>query len=155
MSTPGERDEQPGPEREVLVVTDTAIAASSLACVVGDRAKAGGRRFTLLIPAVAHGLSQVVDPEDQCCAVAEQTARALRPLLEAAAGGPLTIVIGSHDPMAAVQDALNAEDSGEVILAVRSSRPARWARVDLASKVKALGVPMTAIPVSPEPLEAA
>ena len=145
----------PSPEPQVLVVTDTAIAASSLARVVGDRAKAGGHRFTLLIPAVAHGLHRVVNPEDQCCAEAEQTARALRPLLEAAAGGQLTIVIGSHDPMAAIQDALNDEEFGEVILAIRSSRLARWARVDLTSKVKDLGVPVTAIPVSHEPLEAA
>ena len=144
----------PSPESEVLIVTDTVIAMSSLARVVRDRAKAGRQHFTLLIPAVAHGLHRVVDPEDQCCAEAEQTIRALRPSLEAAAGRPLTVVIGSHDPMAAIRDALNVQEFGEVILAIRSSRLARWSRLDLTSKVKA-GRPLAPVSVAPSPLEAA
>ena len=52
------------PESDVLIVTDTVIAASSLARVGRDRAKAGRHHFTLLIPAVAHGPHRVVDPED-------------------------------------------------------------------------------------------
>jgi hypothetical protein len=76
----------PSPESDVLIVTDTVIAASSLARVGRDRAKVGRHHFTLLIPAVAHGPHRVVDPEDQCCAKAERTMRALRPSLDAAAG---------------------------------------------------------------------
>jgi hypothetical protein len=64
-------------------------------------------------------------------------------------------LIGSHDPMAAIQDALNAQEFEPVILATRSRRLARWARLDLTSKDKALGVPVTAVRVTPEPLEAA
>ena len=57
----------------------------------------------------------------------------------AAIGGPLRIVIGSHDPMAAIQDALNDHEFGEVFLATRPNRLARWARLDLTSKVRAMG----------------
>jgi hypothetical protein len=134
---------------EVLIVTDTALAAGPLVRVVRESAEAGRREFTLLIPATVHGLHRVVDPEDQCCAEAERTTRALRPALEAAAGGPMRIVIGSHDRMAAIQDAANAHHFGEVILATRSNRVARWARLDLASKVRALGVPLRAVRVGP------
>jgi hypothetical protein len=143
------------PEHEILIVADTDMAAGPLAAVVRERANAGRCHLTLLIPAVAHGLHRVVDPEDQCCAEAEQTIHRLRPRLEAAVGGPLRILIGSHDPMAAIQDALNAQEFEQVILATRSSRPARWARLDLTSKAKALGVPVTAVRVTPKPLEAA
>jgi len=117
----------PTPESEVLIIIDAVLAASPLASVVPERAKTGRHHFTLLVPAVAHGLHRVVDPEDQCCAEAEQTIRGLRLSLQVAAGAPLTIVIGSHDRMAAIQDALNAKEFGEVILATRSSRLARWA----------------------------
>jgi len=143
------------PNNEILIVTDTALAAGPLAGVVRERVNAGSYQFTLLVPAVAHGLHRVVDPEDRCCAEAEETIRGLRPALEAAAGGALAITIGTHEPMAAIQDALNAHQFGEVILATRSHRLARWARLDLASKVKDLGLPVTAVDIASEPLEAA
>ena len=143
------------PQTEVLIVTDASAAAAALASVVHERSNAGSCHFTLLVPAVAHGLHRVVDPEDQCCAEAEQTIRALQPTLEAAAGHAIRIVIGSHDPMAAIQDALNAQEFTEIILATTSSRPARWTRLDLSSKVRALGVPMTTIRLTPGPLLAA
>jgi hypothetical protein len=56
--------------------------------------------------------------------------------------------------MAAIQDALEAADFGEVILATRLSRLARRARVDLASKTKDLGVPLTARDIARSPLAA-
>ena len=142
-------------QHEVLIIADRAIVAGPLAAVVHERVEAGWCHFTLLIPAVAHGLHRVVDPEDQCRAEADQKIRGLRSSLEAAIGGQLRIVIGSHDPMAAIQNALNAQDFGAVILATTSSRLARWARLDFTSKVKTLGVPVTAVRVTPELLEAA
>jgi hypothetical protein len=131
----------------ILVVADRTTAAGPLASAIRERARVGPCRFTLLVPAVAHGLHRVVDPEDQCCAEAERTIGALRPALEAAAGGPMTVAIGSHDPMAAIQDALNAHPFEEVILATRSHRFARWTHVDLTSKVRGLGVALTTVEV--------
>jgi hypothetical protein len=49
-------------------------------------------------------------------------------------------MIGSHEPLAAIEDALNSEHFDEVVLAGRSSRLARRVGLDLASKVRALGV---------------
>jgi len=78
------------PNNEVLIVTDTALAVRPLARVVRERVNAGSYRFTLLVTAVAHGMHRVVDPEDQCCAEAEETILSLRPALEAAAEGART-----------------------------------------------------------------
>lgn len=128
-------------ESSVLLVAEGPSASTSLAPAV--RARRGGARFTLLVPAVAHGLHRVVDPEDQCCEGAERTIGILRPSIEAAAGQVVPAIIGSHEPLAAIEDALNSEHFDEVILARRSGRLARRVHLDLASKVGALGVLVT------------
>ena len=130
----------PVSESSVLLVAEAPGASALLASAVRAR---GAARFKLLVPAVAHGLHRVVDPEDQCCAEAERTIDILRPQLEAAARQPVPAMIGSHEPLAAIADALNSEHFDEVILAGRSGRLARRVRLDLASKVRALGVRVT------------
>jgi hypothetical protein len=132
-------------ESSVLLVAGTPDAAASLASAVRERRARRRARFTLLVPAVAHGLHRVVDPEDQCCAEAERTISSLRPSLEAAAGEPIPAVIGSHEPLAAIEDALNLGNFDEIVLVARSGRLARGAHLDLASKVKALGCPLTVV----------
>jgi hypothetical protein len=132
----------------VLLVAETSAASSALASVVRESGE--GQRFTLLVPAVAHGLHRVVNPEDECCDEAERTVRSLRPSIEAAAAQRISVMIGSHEPLAAIEDALNSQHFDEVVLATRSGRLARALRFDLASKVKALGLPVT-VAGSPAP----
>jgi hypothetical protein len=134
-------------ESAVLLVAETPDASSSLAAIVRKRRQGRRSRFILLVPAVAHGLHRVVDPEDECCDEAERTIGSLRPSIEAAAGEPISAMIGSHEPLAAVEDALNGQDFDEIILATRSSRLARAVHLDLASKVKALGPVVTVVGV--------
>jgi hypothetical protein len=129
-------------QRSVLLVADAPGAAASLAAAVGAYRDA---RFTLLVPAVAHGLHRVVDPEDQCCAEAERTIGVLRPAIEAASHAPVVTMTGSHEPLAAIEDALNLGYFDEIVLAVRLSRLAQGVHLDLARKVRALGVPVTAV----------
>jgi hypothetical protein len=54
-------------------------------------------------------------------------------------------MIGSHETLAAIEDALNLQHFDEVVLATRASRLARWLRLDLASKVKAMGFQLTVV----------
>lgn len=135
-------------ESAVLLVAETPDASSALAAAVRERGQERRSRFTLLVPAAPHGLHRVVDPEDQCCDEAEQTVGSLRPSIEAAAGEPISAMIGSHEPLAAIEDALDRQEFDEIILATRSSRLARAVHLDLASKVKALGLPVTVVGVA-------
>jgi hypothetical protein len=132
-------------EPAVLLVAETPDACSVLAAAVHERTQRHRTRFTLLVPAVARGLHRVADPEDECCDEAERTISILRPAIEAAAGEPIAAMIGSHEPLAAVEDAVNLQHFDEVVLATRSSRLARGLHLDLASKVKGLGLPVTVV----------
>ena len=132
-------------ENAVLLVAESPDASPALAGFVRKRGLDRASRVTRLVPAVAHGLHRVVDPEDACCDEAERTINMLRPAIETAAGQPISTMIGSHEPLAAVEDAVNRQDFDEVILAVRPGRLARGVHLDLASKVKALGPPVTVL----------
>jgi hypothetical protein len=66
-------------------------------------------------------------------------------LLERPAGGPVGAVIGSAEPLAAVQDVVNTRDVDEIILSTLPTHLSRWLRLDLPRKVAALGLPVTTI----------
>ena len=129
----------------ILVVAHDSVLDRSLLSVVARRAMKSPADFTLLIPAVAHGLHRVVDPEDYGSAEAEAALDAAIPVMSVAAGAPVIGVVGGHDPFATVWDALNFGAYDEVILATQSSRFLRWLRLDLARRIAALGVPVTAV----------
>jgi hypothetical protein len=139
-------------ESAVLLVAETRDACSALAAVVLERSQTRRAHFTLLVPAVAHDLHRVVDPEDEGCNEAERTISTLRPAIEDAAGEPIATMIGSHGPLAAIKDAVNRQDFDEIVLATRSSRLAHGLHLDLASKVKDLGLRVTVVePASVRP----
>jgi hypothetical protein len=127
----------------ILIVAHRTATTPALSDAVRRRADAGPCAFTLLVPRDTHGLHRVVDPEDHGWWEAGQAIAAARPLLEEAAGGPVEAMIGSHDPLAAVQDALNLHGFDEVIISTLPPRMSRWLRLDLPHKVAALGVPVT------------
>jgi len=129
----------------VLIVAHQTAAGPALLDAVRRRAAAGECTFTLLVPSAPRGLHRVVDPEDHGRDTAEQALSDALPRLWEAAGTPVSGMIGSHEPFAAVQDALNVEGFDEVIVSTLPARISRWLRVDLPSKVAALGVPVTTV----------
>jgi hypothetical protein len=132
-------------ESRILIIAHRAAEDAALLRAVAERAAGTPAYFTLLVPAVAHGLHRVVDPEDQSCAEAEATLEAVIPALSRAAGGPITGMIGSHDPFAAALDALNSGAYDEVIVSGRTGRLSRWLRLDLPRRIAALGIPVVAV----------
>ena len=129
----------------VLVVANRTAATPHLADAVRRRAARGPCRFTLLVPRDVHGLHLLVDPEDNGWEDAARQIELARPRLEAAAGAPVETMIGCHEPLAAVQDALNLHGFDEVMVSTLSPRVSRWLRLDLPRKVAALGVPVTTV----------
>jgi hypothetical protein len=129
----------------VLVVANRTAATPRLIEAVRERAARGPCEFTLLVPAVAHGLHRAVDAEDQGVDEAEATLELAIPLLADAAGAPVEGIIGDPEPLAAVQDAVNMRDFDEIILSTLPARVSRWLRVDLPHKVAGLGLPVTVV----------
>jgi hypothetical protein len=129
----------------VLVVAHKTAATPALLDAVRERAQRGPATFTLLVPNPAHGLHAVVDPEDQAQSEAQQVIELAVPLLEEAAGGPVEGIIGDPSPMNAIQDAINLRGFDEVIISTLPARVSRWLKLDLPSKVRGLGLPVTTV----------
>jgi hypothetical protein len=83
-----------------------------------------------------------VDPEVAGIVAARARLRRALPILSEAAGRPVTGGLGDANPLAAVQDAVNLEHFDEIILSTLPWRLSRWLRIDLPSKVRALGKPV-------------
>ena len=131
----------------VLLVANRTAATPALLAAVADRADHGPVRFHLVVPASPHGMHRVVDPE---VAGREEAAARLEealPALEEAAGSEVTGEVGTADPLAAIMDALHAHDVDEIILSTLPRRFSRWLRVDLPSKARGLGIPVTHVEV--------
>ncbi len=137
------------PARVLIVARQTACGAQLLDAVA-RRATAAPCVFTLLVPAEAHGLHRIVDPEDHGAAEAERKLADALPSLSSAAGTDVLGIVGCHEPFAAVQDALNLIGFDEVIVSTLPARLSRWLRVDLPRKIAALGVPVTTVTAAEE-----
>jgi hypothetical protein len=131
-------------DRVLLVACRTAAGAPLLEAV-RERAAASPCEFTLLVPRPCHGLHRVVDPEDHGWGEAQDVIDSACPLLGDAAGARIEGIIGSHDPVAAVEDALNVHGFDEVIVSTLPARASRWLHLDLPSKVAGMGVPVTRV----------
>ena len=132
-------------QADVLVVAHRTAATPPLLDAVRTRAALGPTRFTLLVPKSVHGLDRLTDPEDVSDDEARLVVELAVPLLEEAAAGPVEAMIGSSEPLVAVQDAINARSYDEIILSTLPSHLSRWLRLDLPRKVAALGVPVTTV----------
>jgi hypothetical protein len=134
----------------VLVVAHRTAATSSLLDAVRERAARGPCVFTLLVPAAAHGLHRVVDPEDQDAAEAQQVLEEALPKLTAAAGSPVEGIVGAPAPMTAIEDAVNLQGFDEIIISTLPATVSRWLRLDLPSKAAGLGLPVTTVTTTEE-----
>jgi hypothetical protein len=127
----------------VLVIAHKTAATQPLLDAVRERARRGRCIFTLLVPNPSHGLHKVVDPEDQGAGQADDVLEQALPVLSEAAGARVTGIIGDADPVAAVHDAINLQGFDEIIISTLPTRMSRWMRMDLPSKARCLGVPVT------------
>ena len=76
------------------------------------------------------------------------------PKLSEAAGQEVTGSIGDAEPLMAIQDAINLNDYDEIIISTLPLGISRWLKLDLVSKAKGLGLPVTHV-AAPSKVEAA
>jgi hypothetical protein len=132
----------PVPARVLLVANRTAMT-TDLCEAVRDRVARGPATFHLVVPAHPHGLHKVVDPQEGDAGDAERTLAAALPLLSEAAGAPVTGQVGDAEPLMAIEDAVNRDRYDEILISTLPRRASRWLRLDLVSKARGLGLPVT------------
>ncbi len=140
-----ESSDQPA---RVLVVANRTAATPALIAAVRERAERGPAQFTLLVPNTSSGVERFADPEDHADTEAQNTLELALPLLEEAAGGEVTGMVGAPEPMDAIQDAVNLHGFDEIILSTLPKRVSRWLHLDLPSKLNVLGLPITTVTAS-------
>ena len=67
---------------------------------------------------------------------AERTLAEALPLLSEAAGAPVTGHVGDHEPLMAIEDAINRAPYDELIISTLPRRLSRWLRLDVVSEAR-------------------
>ena len=127
----------------VLVVAHQTAATQGLLEAVRHRARSSPARFHLVVPRQAHGMHRVVDPEDSGASEADTVLAEALPMLSGAAGSDVTGSLGDAEPLMAIQDAVNLGNYDEIIISTLPRKVSKWLKLDLVSKTKALGLPVT------------
>lgn len=128
---------------QVLLVANRTATTATLREAVEQRARRGPTTFHLVVPASPHGLHRVVDPEVTGREEAWARLEIALPSLSEAAGSTVTGDVGDADPLAAIQDALAGQRFDEIIISTLPRTVSRWLRLDLTSKARGLGLPVT------------
>ena len=124
--------ERSGPTR-ILVVANRTAASQRLLDAVERRAAAAPCTFTRLVPDVAHRRE------------ADWTLDAGRRVLARAAGTRVRGLAGGPDPFVAIQEAVATGEFDEVIISTLPRGVSKWLRRDLVTRVRGLGLPVSAI----------
>jgi hypothetical protein len=127
-------------KRNILVVANVTATSSTL--IEALKAQVDGRpgAFTLIVPATpGHGLSA-------SRAKLEEALDQLR-----AAGIEVEGSVGDSDPLVAVTEAWDPKRYDEIIISTLPKRVSRWLKLDVVSKAKGLGLPVTHVEASENP----
>lgn len=127
----------------VLVVAHQTAATPGLLDAVRERAGRAPASFHLVVPRQAHGMHRVVDPQDEGEDEAQQVLDTALPRLSEAAGAEVTGSLGDSEPLMAIHDAVNLTHFDEIIVSTLPLGVSRWLKLDLISKARGLGLPVT------------
>ena len=122
----------------ILVVANRTAATPALIEAVRERAKRGPSSFALLVPQLA---CEIPYGDEE----ARKTIELAIPLLEQAAGGAVTPIIGPADALLAVERVLVKQHFDEVIVSTLPERVSAWLGRDLPSRIERLEVPVTVV----------
>jgi hypothetical protein len=127
----------------VLVVAHQTATSSGLLEAVHKRAGHGEVTFHLLVPQQPHTMRKDVDPEKAGGDEAQQVLDVALAQLSQAAGQEVTGSVGDSEPLTAIQNAIHDGDYDEIIISTLPLGGSRWLKLDVVSKARRLGVPVT------------
>jgi hypothetical protein len=130
-------------QASVLVVAHQTAVGSPLLDAVRQRSAQGPAKFHLVVPRRPHGMHKVVDPIEAGEEEARAVLREALPKLSEAAGSQVTGSVGDAEPLMAIQDAVNLGHYDEIIISTLPLGVSRWLKLDIVSKARALGLPVT------------
>ena len=122
----------------ILIVANRTAATPALIEAVRERAQRSPCSFALLVPQLP---SEVPYGDEE----ARKTLELAIPLLEEAAGGTVTGMVGPADALLAVERTLVHERFDEVIISTLPARVSHWLKRDLPTQVERLEVPVTVV----------
>jgi len=131
------------PPANVLVVAHQTAATPGLLDAVRERSQRGSARFHLVVPRQPHGIHKLVDPQDASEEEAQRVLEVALPKLSEAADAEVTGSVGDPEPLMAIQDAVNLGGYDEIIVSTLPLGISRWLKLDLISKTRGLGLPVT------------
>jgi hypothetical protein len=127
----------------ILLVANRTASTEGLREAVRARVARGPATFHLVVPAHPHGLHKVVDPQEGDEGTAQHVLDEALPGLSAAAGTPVTGSVGDAEPLMAIEDAVNRARYDEIVISTLPKRISRWLHLDLVSKARGIGLPVT------------
>jgi hypothetical protein len=127
----------------ILVVAHQTAATSHLLDAIRERAQRAPATFHLVVPRRARGMHKVVDPEEAGSDEAQHVLDEALPKMSEAAGHRVTGTLGDAEPLMAIHDAINLGSYDEIIVSTLPLGLSRWLKLDLISKTRALGLPVT------------
>jgi hypothetical protein len=127
---------------KVLVVANRTAECEELQQALTERAGKGEDvSFTLVVPS-AHGFAKAADPDVGIPEAQHHVDNAVEKLR--GAGLEVEGKLGDPDPVAAVQDAANADSYDELIVSTLPTHLSKWLHLDLPRKAAhATGLPVT------------
>lgn len=138
-------------EQKILVVANRTADSPELIAALRQRATSGSTKFTLLVPAVPHGLAWAADMKagwTEAVARAERAADRMR-----RSGLPLEeVIVGDPDPFAAVGDVLHAREFDEIVVSTLPRTLSRWLALGLPVRLRrAIDLPVVQVTAHPQP----
>lgn len=132
---------------KVLVVANRTAESDELLDALKQRAEDGPASFTLLVPATPHGVAWAADMHSGSGEAEEHMRRAVERIR--AAGLEVDGRVGDPDPIAAVEDAVNAESYDAAIVSTLPTHLSKWLKLDLPHRVERVtGLPVTHVVAS-------
>lgn len=137
--------------KKVLVVANRTADSPDLIAALGRRAAAEPTRFTLLVPAVPHGLAWAADMKAGWSEAALRADRAAGRIRQS--GLELEeVIVGDPDPFAAAGDVLHARGFDEVIVSTLPRMISRWLAVGLPARLRrTVDLPVAEVAAHPRP----
>ena len=133
----------------VLVVANRTADSPDLIAALRRQTEQGSTGFTLLVPAVPHGLAWAADMKagwSEAVARAERAAGRIRQeglALE-------DVIVGDPDPFAAVGDVLHAREFDEVVVSVLPHGLSKWLALGLPARLRrSIDLPVTQVTAHP------